>query len=294
MKASTVSTMPEKLTDQLGPERTRDLLTFLLTPAPAMPRDYPGERPKPRSIAEVEAVLAGAPNPPEKTRPLRVLLVAGKKDHGIGEHDYPAWLKAWPNLLLAAEGVRVDTAFEWPKTEQLKQADVAVFFQHGDWNDQRAADIDPFFERGGGAVYLHWALDGGQNGVEFAKRIGLAKNKSLAFRHGPLELVFNRDNPNPIIRNYDRVKLVDESYWKLTGPLPPGDVLATSVEEGAPQPQLWTYEPGKGRAFVAIPGHYSWTFDDPLFRILVLRGIAWVAREPVDRFNDVIWLGADR
>jgi type 1 glutamine amidotransferase len=106
--------------------------------------------------------------------------------------------------------------------------------------------------------------------------------------------VFNRDNPHPIIRNYDRVKLVDESYWKLTGPLPPGDVLATSVEEGAPQPQLWTHEPGKGRVFVAIPGHYSWTFDDPLFRILVLRGIAWVAREPVDRFNDVIWLGADR
>ena len=27
--------------------------------------------------------------------------------------------------------------------------------------------------------------------------------------------------------------------------------------------------------FVSIPGHYSWTFDDPLFRVLLLRGIAW-------------------
>jgi type 1 glutamine amidotransferase len=71
-------------------------------------------------------------------------------------------------------------------------------------------------------------------------------------------------------------------------------VLATSVEEGAPQPQLWTTEPGKGRVLVSIPGHYSWTFDDPLYRILVLRGIAWVTREPVDRFNDIVWLGADR
>jgi putative heme-binding domain-containing protein len=294
MKPSPVSTMPEKLPEQLGPERTRDLLTFLLSPPPAMPRDYPGRRPPPRTVAEVEAILAGAPSPPEKTRPLRVLLVAGAKDHGVGEHDYPAWLKAWPKLLSAAEKVRVSTAWEWPTPEQFQNADVIVFFQRGDWNDKRAADIDPFLARGGGLVYLHWALDGGENGVAFAERIGLAKDKGLAFRHGPLELVFNRDNPNPIIRNFDRVKFVDESYWKLTGPLPPGNVLATSVEEGAPQPQIWTHEPSNGRVLVAIPGHYSWTFDDPLYRILVLRGIAWVAREPVDRFNELVWLGADR
>jgi len=294
MKASPVSTMPEKLPDELGPERMRDLLTFLLTPGPAMPRDYPGRRPQARTVAEVDAILAGAPNPPEKTRPLHIVLVAGPKDHGLGEHDYPAWQKTWPNLLTAAQGVHVDTAWEWPSEDDFKQADVVVFFQRGDWNDQRAADIDGFLARGGGLVYLHWSLDGGQNGVEFAKRIGLAKDKAIAFRHGPLELTFNRENTNPIIRNFERLKLVDEAYWKLAGELPAANVLATSNEEGAPQPQLWTTEPSKGRVFVAIPGHYSWTFDDPLFRILVLRGIAWTAREPVDRFNDIIWLGADR
>jgi hypothetical protein len=45
--------------------------------------------------------------------------------------------------------------------------------------------------------------------------------------------------------------------------------------------------------FVSIPGHFSWTFDDPLFRVLLLRGIAWAAREPVDRFNDLVWPGAE-
>jgi type 1 glutamine amidotransferase len=190
--------------------------------------------------------------------------------------------------------VHVDTAWEWPSEAEFKKADVVVFFQHGDWNEKRAADTDAFLERGGGLVYLHWSLDGGQNGPDFAKRIGLAKDKALAFRHGPLDLAFNRDNTNPIIRNFERLNLVDEAYWKLAGPLPAANVLATSNEEGAPQPQLWTTEPSKGRVFVAIPGHYSWTFDDPLFRILVLRGIAWTAREPVDRFNDIIWLGADR
>ena len=70
-------------------------------------------------------------------------------------------------------------------------------------------------------------------------------------------------------------------------------MLATAVEEGQPQPLFWTLEHGRGRVFVSIPGHYSWTFDDPLFRVLLLRGIAWTAHEPVDRFNDLVWPGAD-
>src|SRR5437773_364727 len=63
-------------------------------PPTAMPRDHAGPRPKPRNAAEVNAVLAGGPNPPLPTRPVRIVLVAGKKDHGKGEHDYPAWQKA--------------------------------------------------------------------------------------------------------------------------------------------------------------------------------------------------------
>lgn len=55
---------------------------------------------------------------------------------------------------------------------------------------------------------------------------------------------------------------------------------------------MWAVDHNPGRVFVRIPGHYSWTFGDPLFRILVLRGIAWTAREPVDRFNELVPLGA--
>jgi len=80
---------------------------------------------------------------------------------------------------------------------------------------------------------------------------------------------------------------------KMAGSLPADRVLATAVEDGQPQPQMWSLEPSKGRVFVAIPGHFSWTFDDSLFRVLLLRGIAWAAREPVDRFNDLVWVGAD-
>ena len=71
------------------------------------------------------------------------------------------------------------------------------------------------------------------------------------------------------------------------------NLLATGKEEDADQPLFWTYEPeAGGRVFVSIPGHFAWTFDDPLFRVLLLRGVAWSAGESVDRFNDLVLPGA--
>jgi putative heme-binding domain-containing protein len=293
MRASSVSTMPEGLPKQLGEERLRDLMTFLLTPAPQMPRDYVGPRPKPRTIAEVNAVLAGAPEPPAPTRPIRVVLVAGPKDHGPGEHDYPAWQKAWAELLAAGDKIEVATAWEWPDKEELAKADVLVFYQHGDWDARRAADLDRFLARGGGAVYIHWAIDGRKLGGDMARRTALAALGGVGFRHGPITLDFNRAANHPITRNFDKLALTDETYWKMTGSLPGDRLLASAVEDGAPQPQLWSVEHGRGRVFVSIPGHYSWTFDDPLFRVLLLRAIAWTAHEPVDRLNDLVWPGAE-
>jgi putative heme-binding domain-containing protein len=295
MRPAAVSIMPDDLVKKLGSDQTRDLLTFLLTESPAMPRDYVGseKRPKPRTRAEVNAVLAGAPNPPEKTRPLSVVLVAGPKDHGPGEHDYPAWQKAWKELLSAGDNTDVMTAWEWPTKEQFQKADVMVFFQRGNWDAKRAADVDAFLERGGGLVYLHWAVDGQKDSPGFAKRIGLTWGAGSKFRHGALELNFNKEAKHPVARNFDKVPLVDESYWNLTGELPKERVLAWATEDKAPQPLFWSLEQGKGRVFVSIPGHYSWTFDDPLFRVILLRGIAWTAKEPVDRFNELVWPGAD-
>lgn len=292
LQPSPISTMPEGLPKLIGSERLRDLLTFLLTPPPSMPRDYPGPRPRPRSVAEVQAVLAGAPQPSEPIRPLRIALVAGPKDHGPGEHDYPAWQKAWKELFAIAEQVEVTTAWEWPTKEELARADVLVIYQHGDFPARRATELDEFLARGGGVVYIHWAIDGRMFGREMAERTGLAALGGVGFRHGPLTLKFNTETKHPALRNFQQLELVDESYWKMVGSLASDRLLATAVEEGADQPQLWSLERGKGRVFVSIPGHYSWTFDDPLFRILLLRGIAWSARQPVDRFNDLVWPGA--
>jgi type 1 glutamine amidotransferase len=222
-----------------------------------------------------------------------VVLVSGTKDHGLGEHDYPAWQRAWAQLLELNERVRVTTADPWPAAADVQSADVMVFYQKGEWTADRARDIDAFLKRGGGLVYIHYAVDGGDDPPGFAERIGLAwRGGQSKFRHGPLDVQFTSDNDHPIARNFDHVHFHDESYWNLLGDPQRIRLLATGVEESQPQPLFWTTQHGRGRVFVSIPGHFAWTFDDPLFRVLLLRGIAWAAGEPVDRFNDLVTPGA--
>ncbi len=290
MVPSNVSIMPEGIEKQLGPDAMRDLLTYLLTPPPRMPNDLPGA-PDPRARVEVETILKNSETFSTPPKPLHLLLVAGRKDHGPGEHDYPAWLNAWGQLFEGAANVTVSRAMEWPTPEQFAAADAIVFYQQGTWNDQRAADLDAFLQRGGGVSYIHYAVDGGPNSLPFAERIGLAwQGGASRFRHGELDLIVESDHP--IARNFTRVHFHDESYWNLQGNPREITLLASGKEENAQQPLIWCREHDRGRVFVSILGHYSWTFDDPLFRILLLRGIAWSAGESVDRFNDLATIGA--
>ncbi len=292
VEPSDVSVMPKGLDEKLSSDQFRDLMTFLLQPPPHMPLESPLTAPPIRTGSEVAAVLAGSQPLPTEPDELHIVLVAGKKDHGPGEHDYPAWQIQWHELLSGAENLKVDTAWDFPDDKQLTKADVLVFFQKGAWNDDRQKKMDAWFDGGGGAVYIHWAVNGDDRAAGFSRRIGLAsKGGSIGYRHGPLSLqVHNTDHP--IMRNIEPLNLYDESYWRLTGETDDVTLFATSMEDGEPTPQLWCYDRSAGRVFVSIPGHYSWTFDDPIFRTILLRGIAWTARQPIDRFNELVRPGA--
>jgi type 1 glutamine amidotransferase len=225
--------------------------------------------------------------------PMTVLLVAGPKDHGPSEHDYPLWQTRWATLLGLAENVKVQQADSWPTPVQWDAANVAVFYcANPAWTADKGQALDAFLARGGGLVYVHMAVDGRDATDALADRIGLAwRGGASKFRHGPLELTI-RDTGHPITRGLDKISFVDESYWNLVGDAKNIHLLADAPEDGSPQPLMWTREQGKGRVFVSIPGHYTWTFDDPLFRLLLLRGICWTANQPVGRLSGLATIGA--
>jgi putative heme-binding domain-containing protein len=292
IRPSAVSLMPEGLDKALGPGQLKDLLTFLLTlPLEPAPLEARGE-PPPRSQMETEAaLLTTRTSDRSDATPFHIVLCAGPKDHGPGEHDYPLWQSRWKKLLSLADNVRVSTAWEWPTPEQWREANVLVFYSDNPgWSSSRADQLDAFLARGGGAVFIHFAVDGHQDVEALARCIGLAwRGGASKFRHGSLDLVLEE---SPVTTGLDRVKLVDESYWALVGNLSRDEIVGSSLEEGQSRPLMWTRTRNGGRVFVSIPGHYTWTFDDPIFRLLLLRGICWAGRQPVDRLSELASVGA--
>jgi putative heme-binding domain-containing protein len=294
MHALSASFMPPGLLDLLDATEQRDLLTFLLTtfePAPLEAKNPP----PPRSRAEVGTLLRQLSEPVPALGPalskMKIVLCAGPKDHGKGEHDYPLWQKRWSRLLALAENVEVETAWIWPSAEQWQNADAVAFFSNNPgWNPEHAAELDAFLARGKGVAYFHFAIDGHDDGPGLANRIGLAIHKSSCkYRHGPVD--FNL-HTHPLAAGLPPLHLLDETYWGLVGNEDRVKLLASAVEEGTSRPQIWTLEEGQGRVFVSIPGHYNWTFDDPVFRALAFRGLCWAARQPIDRLAELIPIGA--
>ncbi|HRR32717.1 MAG TPA: ThuA domain-containing protein [Kiritimatiellia bacterium] len=257
--------------------------------------------------------------------PLRIVLLADKKDHGPtgnGLHDYPLWQERWALLLggyaasdaaqvnlhgpavtdvalgEGAPGVSVERARGWPSDAQFAAADVIVAFCYLSWNDARKKQVDAYLARGGGVVAIHsaaWTLPKADPAV--AERLGVGG--FARYRHGEVR-VETVVPDHPVCRNLPQtVMLDDETYWP---PIPPVDTARVTVlavcreknEKGVlqPQPMLWTFEPGKGRVFGCVPGHSAATFDDPWFRLAVLRGIAWAAGGSPYRFDRLAPRGA--
>jgi hypothetical protein len=255
--------------------------------------EIPGD-PPPRNRAELDAVLKAMPaqaGAELSATPFDVVLCAGPKDHGPCEHDYPLWQTRWTTLLRSSKNVKVSTAWEWPTEEQWKTAHVVVFYSNlPGWNSARGAVFDEFLARGGGLIFLHYAVDGHSDVEALAKRLGYAWRGGFSkFRHGPLDLKFME---SPITVGFKSVHFVDESYWNLVGDGEGVKVIASGLEEGKMQPLIWTRSQGKGRVCVNILGHYTWTFDDPLFRVLLLRSICWAGDQPVDRLSHLALAGA--
>jgi len=281
MRVSPVSLMPSGLIEALKEEQVRDLMTFLLN-----------EPPK-RSAADLNQMLVsgnGTNHPSSTTdRKLTLVLVAAKQDHGPGQHDYPAWQKQWQTLLRQGSNVVVNTAWEWPAPEQFQSADVLVFYYwNRDWNAGRFQQIDKFLERGGGIALFHSAVIGNDQAEELAVRTGLASFASprTKYRHMPLDLNLESADSHPITAGLPKeIHFLDEPYWPLTGDVSRVRVLASTVVDGETRPMIWAFEKGRGRVFGCVLGHYTWTFDDPLFRLIALRGVAWAAGEDVRRFQ---------
>jgi hypothetical protein len=253
------------------------------------------EMPAPRAKKEVETVLAAVKpmNDEEKKRTFHIVLCAAEKDAGhneVGFHDYPVWRARWTKILAEVPGVSTEPADKWPTAEQFKKADVIAFFHDNPvWDATKAPDLDAFLARGGGLVFLHFSINGNAEPKALAERIGRAWTGNKWLR-GDVNLKYS---PHEITKGFPESDIrPEEPYWNLLGEGEGTTTIAAMEADGAAQPQAWSVERGGGRIFVCIPCHFTWTHDDPLFRVLAYRGICWSAKRPLNRLDAAIYTGA--
>jgi putative membrane-bound dehydrogenase-like protein len=218
----------------------------------------------------------------QKEAPLRLFIRAGVKTHGPGEHDHPAFLKDWTELL-KSRGAIVDGGMEFPTAAQLEKSDVLILFaaEGGTIAPEDRATLDAFTKRGGGIVAIHDSVCG-KDPQWFKTVVGGAwEHGKSKYLHGTVG-IYVQDYPHAITRGIANFMMDDEIYWDLHLQ-PEAKILGTAFRTPHEiTPQMWVYEKDNYRAFVNLQGHKYASFSLPHYRALLLRGIAWAGKRDVD------------
>jgi type 1 glutamine amidotransferase len=257
------------------------------------------------SPAQTNSSAAPPPHPWDQNPDgMRIYIWAGLKSHNAGQHDYPQFLADWSKIL-TAHGARVDGALHAPRSADLEHTDVVIIYKGdaGYLADDEKMALDAYVKRGGGLVSLHDSLCG-PDPVYFATLLGGAK------KHGEVNYTLEAPIPytvtdpaNPIMKGMSNFTLDDEAFYNMTWATDPAiHVLATTVIPGTPSaaahkgevvPQIWTYEhtlrAGQpARAFAWMQGHEYANFSNYQVQQMLLRGIAWAAKKPVDTLVEYV------
>jgi type 1 glutamine amidotransferase len=234
----------------------------------------------------------------------RVYNRAGLKTHGAGPHDYPQFLADWSKILTDRYAV-VDGSLHFPKADELAGVDVIVMYKGdaGAMTPEEKATLEAYLKRGGGLVSFHDTLCGPDPGY-YSSIVGGAK------KHGEVNYTLEADVPytiadksNPIMEGMSDFTIKDEAFFLMTWAQSPKiNVLANATIADTPSakgyagtqvPQIWTYETTMAggtqpyRAFVWMQGHNYSNFADPKIQTMILRGIAWAGKKPIDSLMTV-------
>ena len=247
----------------------------------------------------------------ELSRDIRILWLSGPEDHGGGEHDYIRIKELFVPMLKTISRVTVDEAFQFPTRDQFDRADLLIQYLHlPDLTYEQLAMFQAFVDRGGSVVSIHESCI--MRPVDRAEKLagcigcswkGNKESKWSKFDHR-YPLFLNTEHP-AFVGLPKSVSFNDESYWNLLtrddveviGTLAPAvDANDTSFADALASPEargdaFWTYTSGKGKVFGTTTGHYTYTFHDPIYRLLLLRGIAWTLDEDPAPFMPLVLHG---
>ena len=245
------------------------------------------------------------------SKDVRILWLYGPEDHRGGEHDYIRVKELFVPLLKGIPRVSVDEAYQFPSQAQFDKADLLIQFLHQPAiTDKQFASYQKFVDDGGAVVSIHesciirpidrahklagcigcsWKGNKDSRWSKFSRNEPLFLNtKHPAFSGLPKSMRFNDESYWNMIQR-DKVEVIgavgtsanteDQSF---------AEILET---KGARGQAFWTYTSGKGRVFGTTTGHFTYTYHDPMYRLLLVRGIAWALEEKPGAFMPIVFAG---
>lgn len=255
-------------------------------------------------IGFLALTVAGGGSSGASARSRKVVLIAGRKSHGPGAHEYLKSVKLLKVLLDRApnlHGVETEVYFNgWPDDPKtLNSADTIVVVSDGQDHDdsprvpiftpERMAIVDKQMRRGCGFVTFHFSTF---ISYEYADQV-LEWNGGFYEwddAEGPVSAIKTLETDvklgspgHAVLRGVSPLHLRDEFYYRIRfrknddrlRPILQVPALSTVPEE---QTVAWAVQRGNdGRGFGTTTGHYyeNWKNDD--YRKLILNAIVWTA-----------------
>lgn len=269
-------------------------------------------KPRPNDLVSKESLkqFTGEWEDAKLSRDVRILWLAGPEDHAGGSHDYIRVKELFVPMLRSIPRITVETAFSFPTRKQFDQAELLIQYLHlPNLTDDQFAMYQAFVDRGGRVVSIHESciIRPMERARKLAGCIGCSwkghkTSKWSKFAHGHrlhLDTKHSAFSGLPASLQFN-----DESYWNLLardgveviGAIAPADEKKRSFDSVLELPNVrghafWTYTPGKAKVFGTTTGHYTYTFYDPLYRLILLRGIAWAIDEDPAPFMPLVFHG---
>ena len=242
----------------------------------------------------------------EKAEKKKIVLIAGRRSHGSGEHEFRAGCLLLAKALNEESGLNVEAVVvgpDWPKEKKvLDEADAIFIYADGTSGIADQWDyLDGLAKKGVGFAFMHYAVHPtpAQGKKYYQPWIGGAMESGWSVNpHWVADLKINQDHE---ISNGvpETVTCLDEFYYNmrfredresvldLITAVPTRDNMHRYINLwnkhgveglGKEQTLMWGYErPNGGRGVGFTGGHYhhGWAIDG--FRTAVLNAIVWTA-----------------
>jgi type 1 glutamine amidotransferase len=245
------------------------------------------------------------------SKDVRILWLYGPEDHRGGEHDYIRIKELFVPLLKKIPRISVDEAYQFPSQAQFDKADLLIQYLHQPpITDKQFASYQKFVNDGGRVVSIHESciIRPIDRAHKLAGCIGCSWKGNKDSRWSK----FSRDEPlflntkHPVFAGLPKsIRFNDESYWEMIqrDTVEVVGVVGTSANteaqsfaevlsaKGTRGQAFWTYTSGKGRVFGTTTGHFTYTYHDPMYRLLLVRGIAWALEEKPEAFMPIVFAG---